>query len=286
MKHHDVSRLQEGLNSAGYDSGLLDGVLGPVTLSAAATYLYHEFGETGVAEDALARLKTKPSTELLPGIDVSAYNGEIDWKTVAEAGIKYCWVKCSEGTTHKNRRRQENLDGARAFGIHAAGYHFARPDTYQSLQLEDAKNEAHNFLQCYGTPQPDDLVPMVDLESGLLKNDQNYNIDWINEWCYTVEQELGLKPRKIVMYTARWATTSRILKAEPGLLKQLAEHPLWWAEYHDEEVTEPSKIMKPWKNWDIWQWTGYGSVPGIEGRVDENWMKAESLEKLKFGSST
>ena len=286
MKHHDVSRLQEGLNSAGYDSGLLDGILGPVTLSAAATYLYQEFGETGVAEDALARLKTKPPAELLPGIDVSRYNGEIDWKTVAEAGIKFCWVKCSEGTTHKNRRRQENLDGARAWGIPVGGYHFARPDTYQSLKLEDAKNEAHNFLQCYGTPQPDDLVPMVDLESGLLKNDHNYNLDWINEWCYTVEQELGLKPRKIVMYTARWATTSRILKADAGVLKQLAEHPRWWAEYHDAEVTEPSKIMKPWKNWDIWQWTGYGSVPGITGRVDENWMKAESLEKLKFGSCT
>ena len=202
MKHHDVSRLQEGLNSAGYDSGLLDGILGPVTLSAAATYLYQEWGETGVAEDALVRLKNKPPAEMLKGIDVSAYNGEIDWKTVAEAGIKYCWVKCSEGTTHKNRRRQENLDGARAWGIRVGGYHFARPDTYQSLELKDARDEAHNFLQCYGTPQPDDLIPALDLESGLLKNDHNYNLDWINEWCYTIEQELGLKPRKIIMYTA------------------------------------------------------------------------------------
>jgi len=283
MNRHDVSRLQEGLNSAGYDSGLLDGIIGPVTLCAAVTYLYHEFGEVGAAEDAFARLKNKTPEGLLPGIDVSRYNGEIDWKKVADAGIKYCWVKMSEGTTHKNQRRQENLDGARAFGIHVGGYHFARPDTYQSLQLKDARDEAHNFIDCYGAPHPTDLVPALDLESGLLKNDHNYNLDWIFEWCSVIEEELKVKP---IMYTARWATTSRLLHGEPALLKQLAKYPLWWAEYRDEAVTEPTKPLKPWTDWDVWQWTGHGSVPGIKGRVDENRMRPEALEKLKFWSNT
>jgi len=283
MNKADVKRLQAGLNSAGYDSGLLDGILGPITLSAAVTYLYKEFGETGVAEDALARLKTKPTTTMIPGIDVSAYNGDIDWEAVAGAGIKYMWCKQSEGTTHHNGRRKENLAGARSVGIKTGGYHFARPDTYQSLQLGDAVNEGHNFLNCYDH-KPGDLVPALDLESGLLKNDHNYNLEWIFEWCHTVEKELGLKPKSILMYSARWACVSRLLKGDAALKKELAEYRQWWCEYRSEQVTAPTKNPAPWKpnDWVVWQWTGHGKVPGCKGRVDRNHMKPGGLEQLRM----
>ena len=145
--------------------------------------------------------------------------------------------------------------------------------------MQDAIDEAENFLRSYNH-NPSDLYPTLDLESGMLRNDHSYNVDFINQWCYTVEQELGLQPRKIIMYTARWATVSRIIKAEPGLLNQLSEHPLWWAEYNETAEPDPVKSLSPWKSWAIHQWTGHGSVPGIKGRVDLNKMKPDMLEKL------
>ena len=267
MTKDETKKLQKLLNKLGHNPGVIDGIWGPKTKGALNASLS-------------SSIPTCEPEEYLPGIDVSNWNKEIDWEVVANAGIKYCWVKCSEGTTFKSKGRQERLDGARAFGIHVGGYHFARPDTYQSLELKDARDEAHNFIDCYGTPQSADLVPALDLESGLLKNNHNYNLDWINEWCYTVEQELGLQPRKIIMYSARWATASRIIKAEPGLLNQLSEHPLWWAEYNETAEPDPVKSLSPWKSWAIHQWTGHGSVPGIKGRVDLNKMKPDMLEKL------
>lgn len=277
MKREDVVRLQTALLSMGYETGPIDGIMGPKTICASSQFMLKEHSDQHVAQSAFNRLKREPKA-YADGVDVSAYQGKIDWKKVADSGIKFMWAKCSEGTTHKNRYRDRNLDGARAWGLASGGYHYARPDTYQSLRLKDAVREAKNFLSAYGTPQPDDLVPALDLESGLIKTDHSYNCDWVFEWCKVVEDKLGCKP---ILYTARWATVSRILKADEVQLAMLSKYPLWWAEYRSEKVTSPSKSLKPWTDWDVWQWTGSGTVDGI-GRCDRNRMRSSTLKKLRM----
>jgi len=269
MTKDETKKLQKLLNKLGHNPGIIDGIWGPKTKGALNASLS-------------SSIPTCEPEDYIPGIDISAYNGEIDWDLVAKSDFKWSICKQSEGTTHANKRREENLKNARSVGIKTGGYHFARPDTYTSLQMQDATDEAENFLRCYHH-DPSDLYPSLDLESGLLRNNHSYNVDFINQWCYTVEQELGLQPRRIIMYTARWATVSRIIKAEPGLLNQLSEHPLWWAEYNETSEPDPVKSLSPWKTWAIHQWTGHGSVPGItgnKGRVDLNKMKPDMLEKL------
>ena len=267
MSPDDIKRVQQLLVDLHFNPGPIDGIYGPRTRQALDA-------ATGRNVEAIAPAH-------LEGVDVSSYQGVVDWQKVANAGIKFAWVKCSEGTTHKNKRRQQNLDGARGAGIAVGGYHFARPDTYQRLNMEDARREAKNFLNCYGTAQPDDLVPALDLESGLLKNDHDYNLLWVLEWAATVEDALGVTP---IIYTARWASTSRILRASREVLDRLAEFPLWWAEYRPAKTVAPTKNLAPWRAWDVWQWTGGGKVAGIEGKCDRNRMKAGSLERLKVNA--
>ncbi|MBI05445.1 MAG: hypothetical protein CMM54_00520 [Rhodospirillaceae bacterium] len=282
MNSDKVIRLQTALTALGHEPGMIDGLLGPKTIAAAARFMWLEHGDARVAKAAYEKLRPTVVPDVtISGIDVSAYQGTVDWRKVAGAGYQFAWVKCSEGTTHKNSGRQKRLDGARAFGIPVGGYHYALPKTYRNIGLKDAEREAANFLRCYGTPQPDDLVPALDLESGLIKGakNHNYNVEWTLRWCEIIKKELGCSP---IIYTARWATQSRIIKADKALLDELKTYRLWWAEYRSESTKEPRKNMFPWTTWDAWQWTGSGKVPGVKGGCDVNRMRASSLEGLKI----
>ena len=279
MSPDEIKKLQHLLNFVGYNAGLLDGVLGPKTLSAAAAYLHVEHGDTFVATRALNRLTVDAVVDLIEGIDVSGHQGKVDWKKVAAAGCNFAWVKATEGTTHKQRTMQRNLEGARAWQIPVGVYHYGRPNTYRSLKLVDAKKEAENMLSHYGTPQPDDLVPVLDMESGYIKTEHDYNVDWTLEFCRVVEEGLGCKP---MLYTARWAIQSRLEKA--ANVEELAKYKLWWAEYRSATTKAPRKKMLPWKGYTVWQWTGSGSIAGVKGRVDRNRMKPKDLEGLKISS--
>jgi len=227
----------------------------------------------------LAKQSREPIPSYIEGIDVSGWNHAVDWKKVAAAGCRYAFIKVSEGSTHRHRNRQRNFAGAREHKIPCGPYHFALPRTYQQLKMKDARKEAENFLSCYGDPQPGDLRGVCDLESGLIPHKHNYNCEWILEWCRVVEEALGYKP---ILYTARWATTSRILKADASLLNELAKFDLWWAEYRPEETKVPTKPLEPWSSFAIWQYTGSGSIDGIKGRVDINRMRPETLAKLRI----
>ncbi len=276
-----VQKLQKALLDAGY---LLprwgaDGIFGQETSAAISAYCVSRglIWDGQTVSDDLYQLIFSPYYD---GIDVSSHQSKVNWKKVAATGVRFAWVKCSEGTTHKNKRRQENLRGARDNGILVGGYHFALPRTYQSIGLNDAEREAANFLKCYGTPHLGDLVPALDLETGLIRNNHEYNLQWTLKWAQTVEAELGLPPYSIIMYTARWAVTSRIDDASKELTDELAKYPLWWAEYRSAHTPRPTKKLWPWEDWNVWQWTGTGSLDGVKTKVDRNRIRIPDLKRL------
>ena len=233
------------------NSLLVDGIAGPQTL-----------GHMGI--------------EVFPGVDLSSHNGNVDFKAMAAAGIKYAWIKTTEGTTHNNPGHEKKFKEARKSGIIVGAYHFARPDTY-SGDPKDWEKEADNFLRSLDRVglESGDLAPVVDLEQGL-KTDDNYNLNWYLNWIEKVECETDTRP---VIYTARWAWQLYIMKGNKALQKRLASYPLWLASYN--EGTHPERTTKLWDSWDVWQWTGHGSVPGAKGRCDQNWMAGGQLNKLR-----
>ena len=229
----------------------MDGIAGPQTL-----------GSLGI--------------EVYPGIDLSSHNGTVDFKKVAAAGVKYVWIKITEGSTHQNPGFQKKFDDAREAGLIVGAYHFGRPDTYHGLP-KDWENEATNFLLQlekagieYG-----DLFPVLDVEKGM-KTDDNYNCRWCLNWLERVGAETNTRP---LIYTARWAWQMYIMKAKKELQEDIASYPVWLASYNSG--VEPKRKTTLWDTWDVWQWSGSGTVPGVKGKCDQNWMAGDQLCKLR-----
>ncbi len=265
----EVSRLQKHL------CGLTtDGIFGNKTHTAVQDYQANQ----GLVVDGIAGKNTLRSLgiSVLQGIDVSAWNGRIDWTKVSSCGMKYAWVKHTEGQTHVNSGHRENILGARNNNIVAGAYHFGRPDTNRDQHIVDAVREADWFLQNY-IPKPGDLVPVLDVEKGM-KTDDSYNVEWALKWLEVVERAIGSKP---MVYTAKWAEDLYLARADKSLLQELGKYPVWWASYN--EGVEPSRWTgKVWKEWSVWQYTSKGSVGGIRGNCDQNWMAGGCLDSLRL----
>tara|TARA_B100000131_G_scaffold102069_1_gene99048 strand:+ start:1457 stop:2299 length:843 start_codon:yes stop_codon:yes gene_type:complete len=265
----EVKRLQSKLKI------LDDGVFGKDTDAAVQVYQ----NSNGLLVDGLAGPKTLGSLgiEVLPGIDVSAWNGNVDWASVKSGGVKYCWVKITEGQTHTNKPYKRNIQGCHDNNIVVGGYHFGRPDTgIENGLKKDAIAEAQHFLsKLQPLLKPGDLTPVLDVEAGM-KTDDQHNVDWSLAWLEYVESELGVKP---MVYTARWAVQLFLMKASKSSLQELSRYPVWWASYN-EGVEAERKPTKIWSEWDVWQWTGKGTVQGIKGRCDQNWLAGGKLNSL------
>ena len=265
----EVGRLQSAL-------GIIDDrSFGPNTDARVRSYqAFMSLTVDGIAGPVTLR---SLGIEVLHGIDVSAWNGNIDWGAVSSTASKYAWVKITEGQTHTNHPYIKNLKGCHAHGIAVGGYHFGRPDTGIDQGIhQDAIAEAQHFLSKLGPLlRPGDLVPVLDVEAGM-KTDDQHNVDWCLAWLEYVESELGIKP---MVYTAKWAVQLFLMRASKSSLSELGKYPLWWCSYN--EGTEPErKPSKIWPGWDVWQWTGHGSSLGIKGRCDENWMAGGRLQSL------
>ena len=278
-KGQEVARLQTKLGI------VIDGDFGPQT---ERTVKKHQ-KDSGLVVDGLAGLKTLGSLGIapLPGIDVSSHNGTVDWAKVAAAKVKFAWVKATEGQTHVNRNWVSRYNGARDNNVIVGAYHFARPDLNKyDTPEEDARAEFRHFrdtLQDVGGLQPGNLVPAVDLEAGM-KTDDQYNADWYLEWLSLAEAEWGVKG---IVYSARWAWNLYMRKADPTDLKRFIEYPVWWANYiRKDRLVGPDAQLRGWAEWDVWQYTGRGSCPGVKGNVDLNWMAGEQLCKLTVGEET
>ena len=264
----EVKRLQKNLPLRE------DGKFGPQTQKEVRNYQSHnKLGVDGIAgPQTLGHM----GIEVAAGIDVSAWNGTVDWKSTAKAGVRYAWVKATEGQTHVNRGFANRVKGARDNGIITGLYHFGRPDS--DAGNDDAKREAEHFLDaaCQVGIKKGDLIPTLDVEKGM-KTDDQYNVEWCLEWLDIVEAELKVKP---LIYTARWAYSLFLKRGNKTDLDKLLEYPLWLASYNSG--IEPKRIVKAWPEWTVWQWTGSGQVPGVKGKCDQNWMSGGQLEKLRM----
>lgn len=191
------------------------------------------------------------------GIDVSNLQGAIDWDRVARVGgIKFAFVKATEGRTFNDSRFRENVAAARKAGVKVGAYHFARPDN------NGARVEARHFLDVIAGVELD-LLPVLDWETraGLTPGQM---VEWAADWLEAVRRELGVRPF-LYTYPSFWTH-------DCGDSKSLNDFPLWLASYGPNDgVLHPARVVGGWKTIAIQQFTSNGSVPGIRGRVDMNW---------------
>jgi GH25 family lysozyme M1 (1,4-beta-N-acetylmuramidase) len=134
-----------------------------------------------------------------------------------------------------------------------------------------------NFLSALNKVGLDcgDLVPMLNLEAGVKTGDQ-YNVDWALQWSELLSCKERVRP---IIYTAKWYYDAYLRDASEESLDELANYPLWVASYNDG--ASPSRMVKSWKTWDVWQFTGSGSAAGVTGKCDQNWMAGGQLRQLQ-----
>lgn len=185
------------------------------------------------------------------GVDVSRWNGSIDWQAVAKAGYGFAFCKASEGRTGADPLYQENIEGAYHAGMLCAPYHFARPDN------NEPEAEAAHFLEIVGSSKFS-LPAVLDLEQPSTLRPPDVDA-WVLRWMRLVDTAIG-RPSILYSYPAY---LMYMVRPSPELLS----HPLWIADYSEE----PPRIGQ-WKEWAFWQHTAKGTVPGIRSRVDLNRM--------------
>jgi GH25 family lysozyme M1 (1,4-beta-N-acetylmuramidase)/uncharacterized protein YgiM (DUF1202 family) len=201
------------------------------------------------------------------GIDVSHWQGAIDWPQVRAAGKKFVIAKATEGVGFKDDRYDRNKAGAMGQGLLFGAYHFARPKN-------DPIREADWFVDNSGYERGM-IIPTLDFEvtDGLGPTKLTA---WVKAWLGRVSERLGVKP---MIYTSPsfWRNNMNDSRwfADNGYAI------LWVAHWG---VTNPSPPASNWggRSWTFWQYTSDGRVAGITGRVDLNRYRYETFDAVIY----
>lgn len=200
------------------------------------------------------------SGEGIKGIDVSSWQGNIDWQQVKDSGVEFVIIRVggrgtTEGNIYPDEMCQTYYEGAKAAGLKVGAYFFS-----QSITEEEALEEAEYVL---------DVVKDWDVEMPIV-----YDWEYIGDGARTDNMVAGLLTEMAKTYcdTVKNAGYDPMIyfgrsqSADLLILPELEEYGFWLAMYNPI-MDYPYKI-------DIWQYTETGSVPGISGNVDLNlWIQ-------------
>ena len=198
-----------------------------------------------------------PSTGYIEGIDISHWQGTINWTKVADSGKRFAFMKASEDTDYKDPTYATNRAQAKANGLYVGAYHFARPETTAG----DAVSEADHFVDT-AAPKSGELLPVLDLEvtGGLGVADLQA---WTRTFLDRVYERTGVRAA-IYVSPSFWSGKM----GNTGWFAANGYTTLWVA--HWTTASAPSLPASNWggRGWTFWQYTSSGTVPGISGRVD------------------
>ncbi|NQS91642.1 MAG: glycoside hydrolase family 25 protein, partial [Chloroflexi bacterium] len=205
----------------------------------------------------------KNITTYVDGLDVSHWQGTINWTQVANANIKFTFAKGTEGVGWTDVKFHTNMNQGRDAGIFMGVYHFARPDLGNS-----GAAEANYFLSVAGDYLDSGyLRPVLDLEVGSSLGRVALS-NWVLEWMETVKDRTGISP---LIYT-------NVNFINNYLTEAVTEYDLWVA--HWTCVAKPTYYYPNtgmYRDWAFWQYYGPGGcgsnagfVPGITTNIDLN----------------
>ena len=187
------------------------------------------------------------SQPIYSGIDVSSWQGEIDFQKVKDAGIEVVYIRAGVGESAVDSHFRQNYESAKAAGLKVGFYHYVTAeDTYM------AQKEAEFFASLIGGTAPD-CRPAMDFEVFYGLSDSGVN-EIARTYLETLERQTGHLP---IIYSdaynvsARWSIS-------------LSRYPLWVADY---SLPTPPNNGK-WSGWAGFQYSDKGRISGISGNVD------------------
>jgi lysozyme len=187
---------------------------------------------------------SNPNAEAVLGIDVSHYQGVVDWQQVARAGVRFVYIKATDGITYRDPEFYSHLKGAQAAGLQTGAYHFFEPD-------DDPIKQAGNFVTTVQGLELT-LMPMLDVEITSNRSAQLIS-SGVAKFIAEVEQRTGCQTI-LYSYGDYW---------QQNLSAQFSSQPFWLADYADSpSVSEQAQA------WWLWQYSDSARVAGVKTQVD------------------
>ena len=195
---------------------------------------------------------TPSSEQQYQGIDVSDWQGYIDYSRVRASGVEVVYIKSSQGSNIKDPYFDINYENAKANGLKVGFYHFLTATT-----TAEAEQEARFFASVISGKTPDCKLAMdYEVFGGVSVNEIN-NIAQV-----FLESVRRLTNKEVIIY-------SDLSNARNTFSRELAQnYPLWLAYYGD--YNELRNIETNWETWQGVQYTDRGIVSGINGNVDRD----------------
>jgi lysozyme len=196
----------------------------------------------------------KPRDYPIHGIDVSKFQGDIDWNAVANSGVKFAWIKATEGGDRADARFQANWTGAKAAGVPRGAYHFVywcRPPM-----------EEMAFFEQNAPVEDDALPPVLDVEATPTSPTCHRHLTQASATAdmkvmlEEMERHYGKRP---IIYTT--------VDFYEAILSNgaFSDYPIWVrSTKHHPAVKYGSRA------WAFWQYQSDGQTAGIHGNVDRD----------------
>ncbi|GAA3499396.1 lysozyme [Streptomyces prasinosporus] len=221
----------------------------------------------GVAvHDGRGGLPVRRSTRT-EGVDVSSHQGDVAWSTLWDSGVRWAYVKATEGTYYTNPYHPQQYDGSYDVGMIRGAYHFATPDTASGAA------QADHFVDRGGAWSADGrtLPGALDIEwnpygDACYGKSQGAMVNWIRDFLDQYRARTG---RDAVIYTA--TTWWRQCTGDYGGFA--SAHPLWIARY----ASTVGELPAGWDSYTMWQYTSTGPVVGDHNRFNGTLGRLRSL---------
>ena len=196
--------------------------------------------------------KASPKQLAVHGVDISRWQGDIDWQKLRGQGANFVYIKATDGGDHLDPMFRKNWRDAEKAGLKRGAYHFF-------YWCRTAREQADWFIR--NVPKVKGaLPPVIDVEwngkSSCKQRPSRENVlEKMQVFMDKLEAHYGQRP---IIYTAPDFYADNLKGAFPN-------HPFWLRSV----AAHPSKVY-PGRDWVFWQYSGSGLSHGVEGRIDLN----------------
>ena len=194
----------------------------------------------------------------IQGVDVSHFQGDIDWSVLERQGISFAYIKATEGSSYVDPYLDKNYQGIQTTGLDYGFYHFLSLDSSPETQFENFKSAVGDYHM--------DIIPAIDIE---WYGDKRQNppekeavLSTLSQMISLFEQEYGQKP---VVYT----THSFYNKYFRG---ETPDYPIWIRNVY----------FCPSEEWTIWQYTDRSVMDGYYG--DEKYIDRDVIRDSDYNN--
>ncbi|WP_426231749.1 glycoside hydrolase family 25 protein [Pararhizobium sp. DWP3-4] len=204
--------------------------------------------------------KASPRKLAVHGVDVSRWQGEMDWAKLRTQGANFAYIKATDGGDHLDPMFRTNWKRAKDAGLKRGAYHFF-------YWCRTAGEQADWFIR--NVPRdPDALPPVIDVEyngesSCKYRLSRAKAIEKMQVFMDKLERHYGKRP---VIYTAPDFYRD-------NLTGEFKDYPFWLRSV----AAHPSQVY-PGRKWLFWQYSGSGLSHGVEGRIDLNVFRGSEAD--------